>query len=113
MRVRLDVVSSCLSRLVVIGLTLLCAALILLGMFAAAYFSGLAIQDYALVRVVITVLVAVVPLSAFAFFYRLFDRWIPDLPPFVALESAASASAQARNLERAFRNARSANQRER
>src|SRR5262249_28064677 len=87
--------------------------LILLGMFAAAYVSGLTIQSYDLVRVVITILVAAIPLSAFAFLYRLFDRWVPSLPPFVAMRRAAGASTRARTLDRAFSNVHSANQRER
>jgi hypothetical protein len=82
-------------------------------MFAAAYVSGLTIQDYEFVRVVITILVAAVPLSAFAFLYRFFDRWIPGLPPFVAMQRAAGASTRARKLDRAFSNVHSANQHER
>jgi len=122
MKARLGTVSSCLSTLVVGGLTLLSAALLFVGMFAAAYVSGLAIQQNAsdlairpnaFVRVIVTILVIAVPLGVLPFLYRLFDRWIPSLPPFVALERTAGASAQARTLERAFTNVHSANQRER
>lgn len=113
MKVRLDTVGSCLSRLLVIGLTLLCAALLFLGIFAAAYASGLVIEQRSLLRIVLIILVFVIPLSAVPFLYRLFDRWIPGLPPFVALQRSAGANAQARNLDRALTNVHSANQRER
>ena len=114
--------SSCLSTLLVVGLTLLSAALLFVGMFAAAYVSGLAIQQNAsdlairpnaFVRVIVTILVIAIPLGVLPFLFRLFDRWVPGLPPFVALRRSAGASAQARNLDRALTNVRSANQRER
>jgi hypothetical protein len=91
-------------------------------MFAAAYVSGLAIQQnssdlaiqpYSFVRVIVTILVIAVPLAVLPFLFRLFDRWIPGLPPFVAMQRTAGANMQARKLERAFTNAHSANQRER
>ncbi len=122
MRARLDTVSSCLSTLLVLGLTLLSAALLFVGMFAAAYVSGLAIQQnssglaiqpYSFVRVIVTILVIAVPFGVLPFLFRLFDRWIPSLPPFVALQRKAGASAQARSLDRALTNVHSANQRER
>lgn len=122
MRARLGTVSSCLSTLLVIGLTLISAALLFVGMFAAAYVSGLAIQQNAsdlairsnaFVRVIVTILVIAIPLGVLPFLFRLFDRWVPGLPPFVALQRSAGASAQARNLDRALTNVRSANQRER
>ena len=122
MKVRLDTVGSCLSTLLVIGLTLLCAALLFLGIFAAAYVSGLAIeqnssglaiQPYSFDELSSPSWSIAVPLGVLPFLFRLFDRWIPSLPPFVALQRSAGASAQARNLDRALTNVHSANQRER
>jgi hypothetical protein len=122
MKARLGTVSSCLSTLLVGGLTLISATLLFLGMFAAAYFSGLAIQQNssdlairpnAFVRVIVTILVIAIPLGVLPFLFRLFDRWVPGLPPFVAMQRSAGASAQARSLERALSNVHSANQRER
>jgi hypothetical protein len=94
-------------------LTVLGAALLFLGVFAAAYVSDLVIEQRSLLRIVLIILVFFVPLSAIPFLYRLFDMWIPGLPPFVALQRSADVSAQARNLDRGLTNARSANQCER
>ena len=122
MRARLGTVSSCLSTLLVLGLTLLSAALLFVGMFAAAYVSGLAIQQnssglaiqpYSFDELSSPSWSIAVPLGVLPFLFRLFDRWIPSLPPFVALQRSAGASAQARSLDRALTNVHSANQRER
>jgi HEAT repeat protein len=113
MNVRLGGMGSWLARLLVIGLTALSAALLFLGIFAAAYISGLVIEQRSLLRIILIILVFAIPLSAIPFLYRLFDRWIPGLPPFVAMQRSAGASAQARDLNRALTNVHSANQRER
>ncbi len=113
MKTRQISVSSCLSRLLAVGLTLISAALLYLGIFAASTFVTLEIERRSLLRGILIILIYLLPLSAVPFLYRLFDAWIPRLPPFVALQRAAGANAQAREMDRALKNVHSANQRER
>ena len=121
MRARLDTVSSCLSTLLVLGLTLLsqrcsswgCRRCLCLRLGNSAELIRLGNSAIFVCTSIVTILVIAVPLGVLPFLFRLFDRWIPSLPPFVALQRTAGASAQARNLDRALTNVHSANQRER